>query len=72
MKYDEEAVLASTWLPELASLPTEFKHSPFSMTPEQQVSLGCVLGADYPEPIVDPASQIGVLGLKKKEKKKGR
>ena len=41
------------WVPELSNVPTEFIHEPWLMSEEQQLEFNCVIGKDYPEPIVD-------------------
>ncbi len=52
-RYDENGDYVRTWLPELEDVPDEFVHEPHRMSPEQQKLYGCVLGDDYPSPIVD-------------------
>ncbi|MGB3216472.1 MAG: FAD-binding domain-containing protein, partial [Anaerolineae bacterium] len=44
------------WLPALAHVPAPFIHKPWTMTPLEQRQAGCVLGQDYPAPIVDHAA----------------
>lgn len=61
IKYDEDAVLAATWLPELAALPTALRHQPWAMTPEDEQSYGVVLGRDYPHAMVDWRAHVGQL-----------
>ena len=39
--------------PELAHVPAEHLAEPHRMSGEQQLRSGCVIGRDYPEPIVD-------------------
>jgi len=52
-RYDETGEYVRTWLPELEGVPDEFVHEPHRMSPEQQTLYDCVLGDDYPAPIVD-------------------
>ena len=52
-RYDEAGEYVRTWLPELEGVPDEFVHEPHRMSPEQQKLYGCVLGDDYPAPIVN-------------------
>lgn len=66
-QYDEDAQLARAWLPELAALPPALRHRPWNATAEQAAAAGLVLGVSYPEPIVDPAGQIGVGPKKPKD-----
>jgi hypothetical protein len=60
MQYDEDALLIGAWLPQLACLPPPLRHQPFAMTPQQAASYGVQLGRDYPLPMVDPQTQIGM------------
>ncbi len=55
LKFDPQGVYVRRWLPELAGVPGEFIHEPWKMTAEIQGRSGCVLGRDYPMPIVDHA-----------------
>jgi hypothetical protein len=61
IKYDEDAALAAAWLPELAALPVPGRHMPWGLSAEEAAQLGFELGRDYPQPMVDPVSQVGVL-----------
>ena len=42
------------WLSELRTVPVVHLHEPWTMDPETQRRVGCVLGMHYPLPIVDP------------------
>lgn len=64
MRYDEEAELISMWLPELAAASTQHKHMPWDMQPEEKLCCETASGMQYPEPMVDPATQIGKLPKK--------
>lgn len=74
MQYDESAELITTWLPALAHLPLDLKHQPWSMTEQQQQQLGCMVGVDYPAPMLSPSTQVGVLRAEGKgaKAKKGK
>ena len=41
------------WLPELREVPLSFLAEPWRMPTSMQMRAGCVLGEDYPRPIVD-------------------
>ncbi|HXP38131.1 MAG TPA: FAD-binding domain-containing protein, partial [Solirubrobacteraceae bacterium] len=43
------------YVPELADVPGKFLGEPWKMPAELQREVGCVIGEDYPEPIVDHA-----------------
>lgn len=47
LRYDPQAALVRTWLPELATLPTELAHQPWLATPGQLAEAGVQLG--HPE-----------------------
>jgi deoxyribodipyrimidine photo-lyase len=52
-KYDSQAAYVSHWLPELADLPPEKAHEPWTLSPDEQATYGVHLGVDYPRPMVD-------------------
>ncbi len=52
-RYDPDGRYIRRWVPELAGLPSEHIHEPHLMSPEEQRRFGCVIGRDYPAPIVD-------------------
>ncbi len=54
-KFDPDGVYVRRWLPELAAVPTATIHAPWQLSAAQQRAAGCVLGRDYPTPIVDHA-----------------
>lgn len=51
--YDPKGDYVRHWLPCLREVPHEFVHEPWKMNRLQQAEAGCILGADYPVPIVD-------------------
>ncbi|MFZ1731803.1 MAG: deoxyribodipyrimidine photo-lyase [Bacteroidota bacterium] len=56
-KFDPEGAYIRSWVPELRGFSTKLIHSPASATLQQQREAGCIIGEDYPSPIVDHAAQ---------------
>ena len=54
-RYDADGVYVRRHVPELREVPAEFLAEPWRMPIEVQEAAGCVIGRDYPEPIVDHA-----------------
>ena len=52
-RYDPEGTYVRRYVPELAEVPDEYLADPSRMSAEEQESCGCVIGRDYPEPMVD-------------------
>lgn len=50
---DPKGVFIRRWVPELAGVPDGFIHEPVRMPMGVQREAGCVIGRDYPVPIVD-------------------
>ncbi len=44
------------YVPELRAVPDEYLAEPWTMPEEVQAQTGCLIGQDYPEPIVDHAA----------------
>ena len=50
------------WVPELRDVPLERLAEPWTMSDEEQRACGCVVGRDYPAPVVDhPAERRRAL-----------
>lgn len=52
-RYDAEGGYVRTWVPELADLPAEAVHEPWTLSRDQQAAFGVVLGEEYPRPVTD-------------------
>jgi deoxyribodipyrimidine photo-lyase len=52
-RYDPDGVYVRRYVPELDRVPDEHLREPWLMPDEVQRRSGCVIGEDYPEPIVD-------------------
>jgi deoxyribodipyrimidine photo-lyase len=67
---DPEGIFIRRWVPELARVPLEFLAQPWQMNEVQQRIAECVIGRDYPEPIVLEKSALAqakavLYGLRK-------
>ncbi len=51
--HDPDGVFIKQWLPALALVPSPLIHEPWLMTPVEEKMYQCVLGQDYPKPIID-------------------
>jgi len=54
-KFDPLGHYVRRWLPELARVPAANIHTPWLLSPREQQQFGCVIGRDYPPPLVDHA-----------------
>ncbi len=52
-KYDPNGDYVRRWTPELARVPRAHLHHPWTLPADEQRASGCVIGVDYPAPIVD-------------------
>ena len=52
-RHDPDGAYVRRWCPELRDVPLEKLAEPWTMSEDEQAAAGCVIGRDYPEPIVD-------------------
>ncbi len=52
-RFDPEGRYVRRYVPELRDVPAQYLAEPWKMPDEVQRQVGCVIGADYPAPIVD-------------------
>jgi len=75
MEHDPDGAFIKKWIPELASIPSNFIHEPWKMSVMEQELYKTFIGIDYPAPIVDVEltrkyASDQVWGLKKTSKVK--
>jgi deoxyribodipyrimidine photo-lyase len=56
-RHDPGGVYVRRWVPELRAVPDRHLAEPWCMSDAEQASAGCVIGADYPAPVVDHAAE---------------
>jgi deoxyribodipyrimidine photo-lyase len=56
-RFDPEGEYVRRWVPELRSVPDRHLVRPWLMSEEEQAEAGCLIGADYPEPVIDHAQE---------------
>ncbi len=55
LKFDPNGQFIRRFLPELAAVPDQWIHAPWLMPAADQAASKCVIGRDYPAPIIDHA-----------------
>ena len=56
-RFDPAGKFIRKYLPELNNIPDKFIHAPWTLPPLEQQAHGCLIGRDYPAPVVDHAVQ---------------
>lgn len=56
-KFDPDGTYVRRWVPELAGVRDDRLAEPWTMSAEEQAAAGCVIGTDYPAPVVDHADE---------------
>jgi deoxyribodipyrimidine photo-lyase len=56
-RHDPDGEYVRRWVPELRDVPLAKLAEPWELTADEQEAAGCVVGRDYPEPIVDHARE---------------
>ncbi len=56
-RFDPDGEYVRRWVPELRDVPARRLARPWEMDDDEQEAAGCVIGRDYPEPIVDHAEE---------------
>ena len=56
-RFDPDGHYVRRWLPELRQVPDEHLVRPWLMDEQAQERYGCVIGTDYPAPVVDHADE---------------
>jgi len=54
-KFDPDGRFIRRYLPQLANLSAKEIHAPWLLSPQRQREAGCLIGTDYPPPVVDHA-----------------
>ena len=56
-KFDPDGTFVRRWVPELARVTDASLAEPWAMSAQEQEAAGCVIGRDYPAPIVEHADE---------------
>lgn len=58
LDHDPEGVFIRRWVPELGGVPTAGLAAPWRLPADMQQRAGCVIGRDYPAPLVDERTAL--------------
>jgi deoxyribodipyrimidine photo-lyase len=58
VEQDPRGVFIRRWVPELVGVPPAYVHMPWTMPTDVQQAAGCLIGRDYPAPLVDHAAAV--------------
>ena len=53
LKFDSNGVYVKKYIPELKNIPSNLIHSPWELSLEDQKKYDCIIGKNYPKPIVN-------------------
>jgi deoxyribodipyrimidine photo-lyase len=56
-RFDPQGNFIRRYLPELERVPDAAIHAPWRLSPPEQQACGCVVGRDYPAPVIDHSVQ---------------
>lgn len=52
-RHDPDGIYVKKYVPELTDVPDKYLAQPWEMNEDEQQKAGCIIGKDYPKPIVD-------------------
>ncbi|WP_226581556.1 cryptochrome/photolyase family protein [Halobacillus litoralis] len=52
-RFDPHGRFIKEWMPELKEVKEKYIHEPGKMSKDEQEEAGCIIGEDYPKPVVD-------------------
>jgi len=52
-KFDPQGIFIQKWIPVLSQMPLKYIHTPWELPADDQKKFGCIIGKDYPAPIIE-------------------